>query len=58
MTERPLHATTRIHPQDEEDAVPARPALRVVHEPAGIDLAAAEAAASQFLPALGHATAS
>ncbi len=33
--------------------MPARPALRVVHEPGTIDLAAAEAAAGQFLTALG-----
>ncbi|MEU0413386.1 GTP cyclohydrolase I FolE [Streptomyces griseorubiginosus] len=35
-----------------------RPALRVVHEPDGIDLAAAETAAGQFLTALGISTAS
>ncbi|GLX49243.1 hypothetical protein Shyhy01_21930 [Streptomyces hygroscopicus subsp. hygroscopicus] len=58
MTERPLHATTRTHPQDEEDAAPARPALRVVHEPAGIDPATAEAAAGRFLHSLGISAAS
>ncbi|MFH8804559.1 GTP cyclohydrolase I FolE [Streptomyces sp. NPDC017936] len=58
MTEHPHHATARIHPRDEEDTPPARPALRVVHETGGIDLVAAEAAAGQFLDALGISTAS
>ncbi|MEU3526490.1 GTP cyclohydrolase I FolE [Streptomyces sp. NPDC038707] len=42
----------------EEDTVPARPALRVVHEPGGIDLKAAEEAAGRFLNALGISTTS
>ncbi|MEU0598992.1 GTP cyclohydrolase I FolE [Streptomyces sp. NPDC006393] len=59
MTEHPHHATAALtDPLDEEAATPARPALRVVHESDGIDLAAAEAAAGQFLAALGISTAS
>lgn len=58
MTE-PSHRTpVRIRPADQEAAAPAGPALRVVHEPDGIDLAAAERAAGQFLSALGISTAS
>ncbi|MET8767885.1 GTP cyclohydrolase I FolE [Streptomyces sp. NPDC004658] len=58
MTE-PLNRTgVRRDPLDEEEAIPGRPALRVVHEPDGIDLAAAEAAAGRFLAALGISTAS
>jgi GTP cyclohydrolase IA len=56
MTERPDLNTVRIDLRDEEGTAPLRPALRVVHEPGGIDLAAAEAAAGQFLTALGIST--
>ncbi|MEV6810261.1 GTP cyclohydrolase I FolE [Streptomyces sp. NPDC051132] len=58
MTDHPPHATARIHPDAAQDGAPSRPALRVVHEPAGIDLAAAEAAAGRFLDALGVSTTS
>ncbi|MFI6355594.1 GTP cyclohydrolase I FolE [Streptomyces sp. NPDC050743] len=58
MTERPHRGTARTDLRDEEEAAPVRPALRVVHESEGIDLAAAEAAAGQFLNALGISTAS
>ncbi|MEV0694484.1 GTP cyclohydrolase I FolE [Streptomyces sp. NPDC050388] len=58
MTEHPPHVTARTALHDEEDTAPARPALRVVHEPGGVDLAAAEEAACQFLNALGISTAS
>ncbi|MGW4564820.1 GTP cyclohydrolase I FolE [Streptomyces sp. NPDC004561] len=57
MTERP-GTTARIDLRDETETTSARPALRVVHEPEGIDLAAAEAAAGRFLTALGISTAS
>ncbi|GHD24389.1 GTP cyclohydrolase I FolE [Streptomyces galbus] len=58
MTEHPHQATARTDLHGDRDTAPARPALRVVHEPAGIDLAAAEAAAGQFLTALGIPTTS
>ncbi|WP_078918070.1 GTP cyclohydrolase I FolE [Streptomyces sp. NRRL WC-3725] len=58
MTERLDRTSARRDPLDEEGAIPGRPALRVVHERDGIDLAAAEAAAGQFLAALGVSTAS
>ncbi|MGR6974760.1 GTP cyclohydrolase I FolE [Streptomyces cynarae] len=58
MTDIVSDATARIHPQDQEGAAPAERALRVVHEPGGIDLTAAEEAADQFLKALGVSTAS
>ncbi|MEV8559514.1 GTP cyclohydrolase I FolE [Streptomyces sp. NPDC051917] len=58
MTERPHRSTARTDPRVEEETAPVRPALRVVHESEGIDLAAAEAAAGQFLNALGISTAS
>ncbi|PWI06982.1 GTP cyclohydrolase I FolE [Streptomyces sp. NWU339] len=58
MTEHPSHVTARTDLHDEEDTTPARPALRVVHESGGVDLAAAEEAAGQFLNALGISTAS
>ncbi|MFJ8363496.1 GTP cyclohydrolase I FolE [Streptomyces sp. NPDC093984] len=58
MTDLVSHVTSRIHPHDQEEAAPAERALRVVHEPGGIDLAAAEEAAGQFLKALGVSTAS
>ncbi|WP_078917331.1 GTP cyclohydrolase I FolE [Streptomyces sp. NRRL S-813] len=58
MTEHLNRTTALTDPLDEEVAAPARPALRVVHESDGIDLAAAEAAAGQFLAALGISTAS
>ncbi|MFE7213468.1 GTP cyclohydrolase I FolE [Streptomyces sp. NPDC001698] len=57
MTERPHPATDRTDAYDKEGTPPARPALRVIHEPGGIDLAAAEEAAGQFLEALGISTA-
>ncbi|MET9079485.1 GTP cyclohydrolase I [Streptomyces sp. NPDC004232] len=44
--------------RDAPEQAPAGPALRVVHEPGGIDLDAAERAAGQFLDALGISTAS
>ncbi|MER6142472.1 GTP cyclohydrolase I FolE [Streptomyces sparsogenes] len=56
MTERPHRTATRIDPHDEETTVPARPALRVVHQPADINLEAAEEAAGRFLTALGIST--
>ncbi|WP_237409231.1 hypothetical protein [Streptomyces sp. M2CJ-2] len=58
MTERTHRATARTEAHGEEEKTPARPALRVVHEPEAIDLAATEAAAGQFLSALGISTAS
>ncbi|MFI2641830.1 GTP cyclohydrolase I FolE [Streptomyces sp. NPDC018610] len=58
MSEYPYHATARTDTHAEEVTAPARPALRVVHEPDGIDLAAAEEAAGRFLHALGISTAS
>ncbi|MEV7815193.1 GTP cyclohydrolase I FolE [Streptomyces flaveolus] len=58
MTDRLDRTSARRDPLDEEGAIPGRPALRVVHERDGIDLAAAEAAAGQFLAALGVSTAS
>ncbi|MEV6292572.1 GTP cyclohydrolase I FolE [Streptomyces sp. NPDC051896] len=58
MTERPHRSTALTDPRVEEETAPVRPALRVVHESEGIDLAAAEAAAGQFLNALGISTAS
>ncbi|MEU6596408.1 GTP cyclohydrolase I FolE [Streptomyces flaveolus] len=58
MTDRLDRTSARRDPLDEEGAIPGRPALRVVHERVGIDLAAAEAAAGQFLAALGVSTAS
>ncbi|WP_112467345.1 GTP cyclohydrolase I FolE [Streptomyces triticisoli] len=57
MTERPHRATARADAY-EDGTASARPALRVVHEPGGIDLAAAEHAVGQFLDALGISTAS
>ncbi|MFD4646535.1 GTP cyclohydrolase I FolE [Streptomyces sp. NPDC057889] len=49
------HPRTPLHlaPGDPETAIPGQAALRVVHETAGLDLAAAERAAGQFLQALG-----
>ncbi|MFE7173217.1 GTP cyclohydrolase I FolE [Streptomyces sp. NPDC057616] len=58
MTERRNRTTARTAPRDQEDPAPGRPALRVVHEPDGIDLAAAAEAAGRFLTALGVSTAS
>ncbi|MFB8177762.1 GTP cyclohydrolase I [Streptomyces sp. NPDC055966] len=58
MTETSHRATARIRTADQEEQAPAGPALRVVHEPGGIDLDAAERAAGQFLDALGISTAS
>ncbi|WP_413105237.1 GTP cyclohydrolase I FolE [Streptomyces sp. Inha503] len=58
MTELAPRATARIRPHDQEESAPAGPALRVVHESGDIDLAAAEAAAGQFLNALGIPTSS
>lgn len=54
MTELSSHATARMAGQD--GPAPAAPALRVVHEPGGIDLAAAQDAAGRFLRALGVST--
>ncbi|MFF1398464.1 GTP cyclohydrolase I FolE [Streptomyces sp. NPDC058287] len=52
------HPRTALHvtPGDPEIPTPAQPALRVVHQTDGIDLAAAERAAGQFLQALGIST--
>ncbi|MFG3551190.1 GTP cyclohydrolase I FolE [Streptomyces sp. NPDC047725] len=58
MTERRHHGTARLASLTEEEGAPRPPALRVVHEAEGVDLAAAEAAAGQFLAALGISTAS
>ncbi|WP_432169433.1 GTP cyclohydrolase I FolE [Streptomyces sp. 1222.5] len=58
MTEHLRPATARTVPLDDQEKAIARPALRVVHETAGIDIAAAEAAAGRFLDALGISTAS
>ncbi|CDR01881.1 GTP cyclohydrolase I FolE [Streptomyces iranensis] len=58
MTELAPRATARIHPDAPEEPAPAGPTLRVVHESGDIDLAAAEAAAGQFLNALGISTSS
>lgn len=55
MTHRPSTAVQRT-PGDPEIPIPAPAALRVVHEVDGIDLAAAERAAGQFLEALGIST--
>ncbi|MEU9479086.1 GTP cyclohydrolase I FolE, partial [Streptomyces sp. NPDC048191] len=57
MTERP-RTTAHMDLREEAEPAPVRPGLRVVHEPEGIDLAAAEAAAGRFLNALGISTAS
>lgn len=54
MIERPAPTTARTDLLDPEET--ARPALRVVHESGGIDLAAAERAAGRFLEALGVST--
>ncbi|MEV6833859.1 GTP cyclohydrolase I [Streptomyces sp. NPDC051133] len=56
MSDRPYRTTARTERHYEEETEPGRPALRVVHEPDGVDLAAAEAAAGQFLTALGIST--
>ncbi|MGW7490862.1 GTP cyclohydrolase I FolE [Streptomyces sp. NPDC054786] len=52
------HPHTAVHraPDDPEIPLPAPAALRVVQETDGIDLAAAERAAGQFLHALGIST--
>lgn len=55
MTHRPSTAVQLTH-GDPEIPIPAPAALRVVHEVDGIDLAAAERAAGQFLEALGIST--
>jgi GTP cyclohydrolase I len=55
MTHRPSTAV-QLTPGDPELPIPAPAALRVVHEVDGIDLAAAERAAGQFLEALGIST--
>ncbi|MFJ9419398.1 MULTISPECIES: GTP cyclohydrolase I FolE [unclassified Streptomyces] len=55
MTQHP-HTALHLAPGEPEIPVPAHPALRVVHETDGIDLAAAERAAGQFLQALGIST--
>jgi GTP cyclohydrolase I len=49
------HPRTTLHlaPGDPETAISGQAALRVVHETDGLDLAAAERAAGQFLQALG-----
>lgn len=55
MTQHP-HTALQLAPGDPEIPVPEQPALRVVHDMDGIDLAAAERAAGQFLQALGIST--
>ncbi|MGW2634993.1 GTP cyclohydrolase I FolE [Streptomyces chattanoogensis] len=55
MTHRPSTAV-QLAPADTEIPIPAPAALPVVHEADGIDLAAAERAAGQFLHALGIRT--
>ncbi|MFI9258886.1 GTP cyclohydrolase I [Streptomyces sp. 2333.5] len=55
MTQQP-HTALHLAPGDPEIPVPAQPALRVAQETDGIDLAAAERAAGQFLQALGIST--
>ncbi|MET7801786.1 GTP cyclohydrolase I FolE [Streptomyces decoyicus] len=52
MTHHPSTAA-QLAPGDPKTPIPAPVALRVVHEADGIDLAAAERAAGQFLQALG-----
>ncbi|MFI5685420.1 GTP cyclohydrolase I FolE [Streptomyces sp. NPDC051636] len=50
----PQYPNTAFHLASEDDpGIPAAAALRVVHETDGVDLAAAERAAGQFLQALG-----
>ena len=55
MSRQP-HTALHVAPGDPEIPMPARPALRVAQETDGIDLAAAERAAGQFLQALGIST--
>ncbi|MFG2862699.1 GTP cyclohydrolase I FolE [Streptomyces sioyaensis] len=55
MTQQPQTAL-HLAPGDLEIPVPAQPVLRVAQETDGIDLAAAERAAGQFLQALGIST--
>ncbi|MCX4649720.1 GTP cyclohydrolase I FolE [Streptomyces sp. NPDC055059] len=55
MTQHP-RTTLHLAPGDPEAAIPGQAALRVVHETDGLDLAAAERAAEQFLQALGIST--
>ncbi|MFI1740835.1 GTP cyclohydrolase I FolE [Streptomyces sioyaensis] len=55
MTQQPQTAL-HLAPGDPEIPVPAQPVLRVAQETDGIDLAAAERAAGQFLQALGIST--
>ncbi|MGG7570004.1 GTP cyclohydrolase I FolE [Streptomyces sp. BP-8] len=55
MSHRP-HTAAHLVPGDPEIPEPAPAALRVVHTPDGVDLAAAERAAGQFLQALGIST--
>ncbi|MFF7229218.1 GTP cyclohydrolase I [Streptomyces sp. 2323.1] len=55
MTQQPQTAL-HLASGDPEIPVPAQPALRVAQETDGIDLAAAERAAGQFLQALGIST--
>ncbi|WP_371502617.1 GTP cyclohydrolase I FolE [Kitasatospora sp. NBC_00374] len=56
MTRSHRSPTARVIPDGREDATPLPAALHVVHEPDGIDLAAAELAAGRFLTALGIRT--
>ncbi|MEU5364041.1 GTP cyclohydrolase I FolE [Streptomyces sp. NPDC005925] len=53
---QPSPTTSHAPADDPEIPIPAPPPLRVVHETGGIDLAAAEHAAGQFLHALGIGT--
>ncbi|GAA2307910.1 GTP cyclohydrolase 1 [Streptomyces caniferus] len=55
MTQHP-HPALQVAAGDPEIPMPAQPALRVVQETDGIDLAAAERAAGEFLQALGIST--
>lgn len=55
MTQHP-HPALQVAAGDPEIPMPAQPVLRVVQETDGIDLAAAERAAGEFLQALGIRT--
>ncbi|MFF1569973.1 GTP cyclohydrolase I FolE [Streptomyces sp. NPDC058293] len=55
MTQHP-RTTLHLAPGHPETPISGQPALRVVHETDGLDLAAAERAAEQFLQALGIST--
>ncbi|MGW0819141.1 GTP cyclohydrolase I FolE [Streptomyces viridiviolaceus] len=58
MTQLPAQTAAHLAPDTPTAQRPGATALRVVHDTDGIDLAAAERAAGQFLNALGISTAS